>query len=200
MTKSLNRCWNKSKILVDTFCGSGTILIEAGLIVKNIPAGLNRDFDFLHFEKFETSFYGKMVEDAKQNVVKPNKVTLYGYDIEESQIKLARAHARKAGVADVISFETKDMREFTSNESYGVIVTNPPYGERISDRNSVVKLYRDFGKVYKNLDNWSAFTITPVTDFERLFGKKADKKRKIYNGKLECVYYSMLGAKPPKKI
>lgn len=191
--------WNKSKVLVDTFCGSGTILIEAGLIVKNIPAGINRDFDFLHFEKFDTTFYDKMVEDAKQNVVKPDKVTLFGCDIEESQIKLARAHARKAGVSDVISFETKDMREFSSSESYGVIVTNPPYGERISDRNSVVKLYRDFGKVYKSLDNWSVFTITPVTDFERLFGKKADKKRKIYNGKLECTYYSMLGAKPPKK-
>ncbi len=191
--------WNKSKTLVDTFCGSGTILIEAGLIVKNIPAGLKRDFDFLHFEKFDTSFYSQMVEEAKQKIVTPSRVTLYGFDIEDSQIKLARAHAKKAGVADVILFETKDMREFTSSESYGVIVTNPPYGERIADRNSVIRLYRDYGRVFKSLDNWSAFTITPVSDFERLFGKKADKKRKIYNGKLECTYYSMLGAKPPKK-
>ena len=110
--------WNKSKVLVDTFCGSGTILIEAGLIVKNIPAGLNRDFDFLHFEKFDTTFYGKMVEDAKQNVVKPDKVTLFGCDIEESQIKLARAHARKAGVADVICFETKCKVAFTFHTTF----------------------------------------------------------------------------------
>ncbi|MBQ3234538.1 MAG: class I SAM-dependent RNA methyltransferase [Clostridia bacterium] len=192
--------WNKSKTLVDLFCGSGTILIEAGMILKNIPSGLNRDFDFLHFEKFDVSFYEQMIKDAKDNVVKPNCIRLYGYDIEESQIKLARAHAKKAGVADVVYFECKDMREYSSNEEYGVIVTNPPYGERISDRNEIVRLYRDFGKVYKNLKNWSVFAITPVSDFERLFGKKADKKRKIYNGRLECTYYSMLGAKPPKKI
>lgn len=192
--------WNKNKILVDPFCGSGTILIEAGMILKNIPSGLNRDFDFLHFEKFDTSFYAQMIEDAKSKIVKIDKPTLFGLDIEESQIKLARAHAKKAGVADAILFEVKDMREFTSKTSYGVIVTNPPYGERISDRNQVVKLYRDYGKVYSLLNEWSAFTITPVSDFERLFGKKAVKKRKIYNGKLECYYYSVLGAKPPKKI
>lgn len=192
--------WNKSKTLVDLFCGSGTILIEAGRIVKNIPSGLDRDFAFLHFEKFDVSFYAKMLEEAKNAIVKSENVTLIGYDIEESQIKLARAHAKKAGVSDVVRFEVKDMREFSSTESYGVIVTNPPYGERISDRNQIVKLYRDFGKVYKSLNEWSVFAITPVTDFERLFGKKADKKRKIYNGKLECTYYSVLGAKPPKKI
>ena len=192
--------WNKNKILVDPFCGSGTILIEAGMILKNIPSGLNRDFDFLHFEKFDTSFYAQMIEDAKSKIVKIDKPTLFGLDIEESQIKLARAHAKKAGVADAILFEVKDMREFTSKTSFGVIVTNPPYGERISDRNQVVKLYRDYGKVYNSLNEWSAFTITPVSDFERLFGKKAVKKRKIYNGKLECYYYSVLGAKPPKKI
>lgn len=192
--------WNKNKILVDPFCGSGTILIEAGMILKNIPSGLNRDFDFLHFEKFDTSFYAQMIEDAKSKIVKIDKPTLFGLDIEESQIKLARAHAKKAGVADAILFEVKDMREFTSKTSFGVIVTNPPYGERISDRNQVVKLYRDYGKVFSSLNEWSAFTITPVSDFERLFGKKAVKKRKIYNGKLECYYYSVLGAKPPKKI
>lgn len=192
--------WNKNKILVDPFCGSGTILIEAGMILKNIPSGLNRDFDFLHFEKFDTSFYAQMIEDAKSKIVKVDKPTLFGLDIEESQIKLARAHAKKAGVADAILFEVKDMREFTFKTSYGVIVTNPPYGERISDRNQVVKLYRDYGKVFSSLNEWSAFTITPVSDFERLFGKKAVKKRKIYNGKLECYYYSVLGAKPPKKI
>jgi putative N6-adenine-specific DNA methylase len=192
--------WNKNKILVDPFCGSGTILIEAGMILKNIPSGLNRDFDFLHFEKFDTSFYAQMIEEARSKIVKIDKPTLFGLDIEESQIKLARAHAKKAGVADAILFEVKDMREFTSKTSFGVIVTNPPYGERISDRNQVVKLYRDYGKVYSLLNEWSAFTITPVSDFERLFGKKAVKKRKIYNGKLECYYYSVLGAKPPKKI
>lgn len=191
--------WNKNKILVDPFCGSGTIAIEAAMIKKNIAPGINRDFDFLHFEKFDLSFYEEMLTRAKESVVNTDKISIFGYDIEESQVKLARAHAKKAGVADSVFFDVKDVRDFTSKESYGVIVTNPPYGERILSRNLVVSLYKTFGSVYKALDNWSVYAITPVTDFERLIGKKADKKRKIYNGQLECIYYSVLGAKPPKK-
>ncbi len=192
--------WNKDKTLIDPFCGSGTIVIEAGMIAKNIAPGLNRDFDFLHFEKFDVSFYEDMLIDAKNKIRKVDKISLFGYDIEESQVKLSRAHAKKAGVADAVFFDVKDVCDLTSTESYGVIVTNPPYGERILNRNMVVSLYKTFGRVYKALDNWSVYAITPVTDFERLFGKKADKKRKIYNGQLECTYYSMLGAKPPKKV
>ncbi|MBE5743798.1 MAG: class I SAM-dependent RNA methyltransferase [Clostridiales bacterium] len=191
--------WNKSKVLVDPFCGSGTIAIEAGMIAKNIAPGLNRDFDFLHFEKFDTSFYEDMLIKAKNDIVKVDKVSIFGYDIEESQVKLARMHAKKAGVSDAVFFGVKDVCDFTSRESYGVIVTNPPYGERILSRNQVVSLYKTFGRVYSSLDNWSVYAITPVSDFERLIGKKADKKRKIYNGQLECIYYSILGAKPPKK-
>lgn len=190
--------WNKTKTLVDPFCGSGTILIEAGMIEKSIAPGINRDFDFLHFEKFETSFYDEMLNKAKSEIVSVDKVNLFGYDIEKSQIALARAHAKKAGVSDAISFEVKDMREFTSTEKYGVIITNPPYGERISSRNEIISLYRDFGKVFNSLEKWSCFTITPVSDFERLFGKKADKKRKIFNGNIECTYFSKFGAKPVK--
>ncbi len=191
--------WNKDKILVDPFCGSGTIVIEAGMIAKNIAPGINRDFDFLHFEKFDTSFYEDMLMRAKNAIKKVDKISIFGYDIEESQIKLSRAHAKKAGVSDAVFFDVKNVCDFTFKDSYGVIVTNPPYGERILNRNMVVSLYKTFGNVYKGLDNWSVYSITPVTDFERLFGKKADKKRKIYNGQLECVYYSILGAKPPKK-
>ena len=190
--------WNKSKILVDPFTGSGTIPIEAAMIAKNIAPGLNRDFDFLHFERFDTSFYQDMLKEAKANIVTPEKVSIFGYDIEKSQVTLAKAHAKKAGVSDAVEFSVQDMRRFSSEESYGVIVTNPPYGERLLKRNEIVSLYRDFGKMYNSLKDWSVFTITPVSDYERLFGKKADKKRKIFNGKLECAYYSTYG-KPPKK-
>lgn len=182
--------WNKSKVFVDPFCGSGTFCIELALMLKNCPPGLNRDFDFLHFEKFDTSFYSKMIEDAKNNMQKVDSVQIYGYDIEESQIKLCRSHAKKAGVSDMVIFEQKDMREFTSNKEFGVIVTNPPYGERLLKRNEIVSLYKSYGEMIKKLKNWSIFTITSVSDFERLVGKKADKKRKIHNGKLECVFYS----------
>ena len=192
--------WNKFKILVDPFCGSGTFVIEAALIAKNIAPGINRDFDFLHFEKFDTSFYEDMLSEAKSNVISPEKIKIFGYDIDESQVKLAKMHAKKAGVLDALEISVQDMRDFVSTESYGVIVTNPPYGERLMSRGEIVSLYRAFGKVYKSLDNWSAFTITPVSDFERLFGKKADKKRKIYNGKLECNYYSVYGNPPKQKV
>lgn len=191
--------WNKSKILVDPFCGSGTFVIEAGMIAKNIAPGLYRDFDFLHFEKFDTSFYKDMIDNARSQIVTPSDIKIFGYDIEPSQVKLAISNAKKAGVLDAVSFAVQDVRDFSSSDSYGVIVTNPPYGERLLKRSEIVSLYRDFGKVYKALDNWSIFTITPVSDYERLFGKKADKKRKIYNGKLECNYYFMYGKPPIKK-
>ena len=190
--------WNKSKILVDPFCGSGTFVIEAGMIAKNIAPGLNRDFDFLHFEKFDTSFYNQMITDAKNSIEKVSEVKIFGYDIEDSQIRLCKAHAKKAGVLDAVEFKVQDVRDLQRSESYGVIVTNPPYGERLLKRSKIVSLYRDFGKRYKLLDNWSIFTITPVSDFERLFQKKADKKRKIYNGKIECNFYFMYGKKPYK--
>ncbi len=190
--------WNKNKILVDPFCGSGTIVIEAGMIAKNIAPGLKRDFDFLHFEKFDTSFYQNMLDEAKSKIVVCDKKNIIGYDIEPSQIALSKAHAKKAGVLDAVEFNIGDVRNFSSSDSYGVIITNPPYGERLLKRSEIVSLYKDFGKIYKSLNDWSAFTITPVSDFERLFGKIADKKRKIFNGKLECTYYSVYG-KPPKK-
>lgn len=190
--------WNKDKVLLDPFVGSGTIAIEAAMIAKNIAPGINRDFDFLHFEKFDVSFYSEMLNEAKSNIKSISEIKIFGYDIDESQLKTAIRHAKRAGVSDAVSFKLADMRTFTSDKSYGVIITNPPYGERLMSRGEIVKLYRDYGVMFKSLDNWSSYTITPVTDFERLFGKRADKKRKMYNGGLECTLFSVLGAKPNK--
>lgn len=190
--------WNKSRPLADLFCGSGTIPIEGALIAKNIAPGLYRDFDFLHYKKFDLSFWEDMKKNAINSIDNETELKIYAYDIEESQIRLARKHAEKAGVLDVIHFQRADMREFSSKLRGGVIITNPPYGERLLDRKTIVSLYRDYGEVYSKLNNWSAYTLTSVTDFERLFRKKANKKRKIYNGKLECNYFSVLGEKPEK--
>jgi putative N6-adenine-specific DNA methylase len=126
---------------------------------------------------------------------KIDKVQIFGYDIDDSQVKLSRSHAKKAGVSEMVTFECKDMKEFTSSAVDGVIVTNPPYGERLLKRNEIVNLYKNYGEMLKKLNNWSIFTITSVSDFERLVGKKADKKRKIHNGKLECTYYSIYSKK-----
>lgn len=190
--------WNKSRPLADLFCGTGTIPIEACMIALNIPAGLNRGFDFQNWKCFDKKIFDRAAEEAKANIVTDADLRIGGFDIDDKQLKLARKHAELAGVDKYIHFQRADMRDFSSRFSHGVIISNPPYGERLSDRKEVEKLYRDYGKKVASLGDWCAYTLTPVDDFERLFGKKADKKRKIYNGKIECCYYSHL-APPPKK-
>lgn len=191
--------WNPSRPLADVFCGSGTIAIEAALKGLGIPPGINRDFDFLHYRFFDVSFFERMKEAAMCNVDFKKELCIYAIDIDESQIKLARHHAKNAGVESYIHFQRMDMRDFTTKKKNGIIISNPPYGERLMSREEIVSLYRDYGKMFNNLDNWCNYTITAAKDFEKLFGKRADKKRKVYNGKIECTYYSFLG-EPPKKI
>lgn len=190
--------WNKTRPFADLFCGTGTIPIEACMIALNIPAGLNRSFDFQNWKRFDKKIFDRAAEEAKANIVTDADLRISGFDIDDKQLKLARKHAELAGVDKYIHFQRADMRDFSSRFSHGVIISNPPYGERLSDRKEVEKLYRDYGKKVALLDDWCAYTLTPVDDFERLFGKKADKKRKIYNGKIECCYYAHL-APPPKK-
>ena len=190
--------WNKTRPFADLFCGTGTIPIEACMIALNIPAGLNRSFDFQNWKRFDKKIFDRAAEEAKANIVTDADLRISGFDIDDKQLKLARKHAELAGVDKYIHFQRADMRDFSSRFSHGVIISNPPYGERLSDRKEVEKLYRDYGKKVALLDDWCAYTLTPVDDFERLFGKKADKKRKIYNGKIESCYYSHL-APPPKK-
>lgn len=190
--------WNKTRPFADLFCGTGTIPIEACMIALNIPAGLNRSFDFQNWKRFDKKIFDRAAEEAKANIVTDADLRISGFDIDDKQLKLARKHAELAGVDKYIHFQRADMRDFSSRFSHGVIISNPPYGERLSDRKEVEKLYRDYGKKVASLDDWCAYTLTPVDDFERLFGKRADKKRKIYNGKIECCYYSHL-APPPKK-
>ncbi len=182
--------WNKDRPLADLFCGSGTILIEAVRIALKIPSTL-RDFDFLHWECFDRQIYDQVKSESESQIVKDSNLKVYGYDIDPEQIKLAKYHAKKAGVSAYIEFFNKDMRDFTSNKTRGVIISNPPYGERLCTRKQIVSIYKAYGKVFDSLNDWSAYTLTSVTDFENLFGKRC-KKRKLYNGKLECIYYTYL--------
>ena len=189
--------WKPSRPLVDLFCGSGTIPIEAALIAKNIPSGYNRAFDFEGWKNFDIKKeFTLLREEAATGIVKKADFRISGYDIDENQIRLAQKHARLAGVEDCIHLQKRDMRDFSSKHKYGVVISNPPYGERLDDRNAVKRLYADFGKVMTSYGDWSVFVLTSVSDFERLYGKKCNKKRKIFNGKLECNYYSFLGEKP----
>ena len=190
--------WNPSRPLADVFCGTGTIPVEAALSALKIPSGMNRDFDYLHWKGVNRDLFEKIKEKAVSEIDTEKEVRISGFDIDENQLKLARKHAEIAGVKDKIHFQRADMRDFSSRFSHGVIISNPPYGERLSERREIEKLYRDYGKMVRTLDEWCCYTLTSVDDFERLFGRKADKKRKIYNGKLECNFYQMLAA-PPKR-
>ena len=190
--------WRENRPLYDLFCGSGTIPIEGAMMLKNVAPGKMRDFDFLHYKKFDTSFYKDMLNDAISNEKKIDEISIFAFDIDEKQISIARKHAKKAGVDDVIHFQRCDMRDFSTKARYGVIISNPPYGERLLTRKEIVSLYKDLGEKYKSLNDFSMYVLTTVSDFERLIKKTADKKRKIYNGKLECFYYTILG-KAPKK-
>ena len=191
--------WNKTRPFADLFCGTGTIPIEACMIALNIPAGLNRGFDFQNWKCFDKKIFDRAAEEAKANIVTDADLRISGFDIDDKQLKLARKHAELAGVDKYIHFQRADMRDFSSRFSHGVIISNPPYGERLSDRKEVEKLYRDYGKKVALLDDWCAYTLTPVDDFERLFGKKADKNRKIYNGMMKTYLYQYMGVKPPAR-
>jgi len=192
--------WNPDRPFADLFCGSGTFPIEACLIALNIPSGRYRDFDFLHWKNLDFSSFKTIKEEAESKITMDKEVRIQGFDIDEKQISIARHHAELAGIADHIHLQQADMRAFSSRFSHGIIISNPPYGERMLSRNEIEVLYRDYGKIFSSLDDWSAYTLTNVTDFEKLFGRRADKKRKIYNGKIECNYYQMLGAKPHNNI
>ncbi len=189
--------WNPSRPLADVFCGTGTIPIEACLIAKNIAPGINREFDFEKWKCVDRSIIDKIRQGEASKIDLEKEVSIKGFDIDEKQLALARKHAKLAGVDGYIHFQRADVSEFSSQRKYGVLICNPPYGERLLERKEIEKLYKSYGNMYRNLEDWSAYTLTSVSDFERLFGKKADKKRKLYNGKLECCYYTMLG---PKKF
>lgn len=192
--------YKDEKPLIDPFCGSGTFLIEAAMRALKIPPGLNRDFDFLHFKKFDNSGFFELKKQAEEGILRDKKLNITGYDIDPAQISIAKKSAKAAGVSDYIDFESKDMRELKRTGEYGVIITNPPYGERLLTRAEIETLYRDFGKLYSDgFKDYSLYALTNVSDFERLIRKKAQKKRKIYNGKLECAFYSVFGEKPEQK-
>jgi len=190
--------WKEGRLMVDPFCGSGTILIEAALKGLNIAPGLNRNFVSEKWLRVPEKLWNKARQEAQDSIKYDNDIRLQGYDIDEKVIKIARSNADKAGVLKYIHFQQRDVRDFSSKEKYGFIVTNPPYGERLEDLKTVEQLYRDMGKVFSKLDTWSFYILTAHEGFERFFGRKADKKRKLYNGMMKTDLYQYLGPKPPK--
>lgn len=191
--------WNRDRVLWDPFCGLGTIPIEAALIGKNIAPGINRGFVSENWPNVGNDLWEKAREEAHDKTMPDQRLRILGTDIDDKQLKLARYHAEKAGVIKDIHFQKIDVKDIRTKHKYGVIICNPPYGERLGEKKEVAGLYRLIGKKFMEFDTWSYYILTSDMEFEKFFGKKADKKRKLYNGMLKCNYYQYYGPPPPRK-
>ncbi len=189
--------WNKDRSLYDMFCGSGTIPIEAALIGKNIAPGLNRTFASEEWPIIGKKLWKEARENAINSIDQETKLKIYGSDIDTSAIVIAKENAIKAGVGDCITFERKDFKQVDTTEDYGVIISNPPYGERLDEIKEVRVLYKNMGVIFNKLETWSKYIITSHEDFEKLYGKNADRKRKLYNGRIKVDYFQYYGPRPP---
>ncbi|MDB8793387.1 class I SAM-dependent RNA methyltransferase [Romboutsia sp. 1001216sp1] len=191
--------WKPGRILVDPMCGSGTMLIEAAMKAINMAPGMNREFISEKWRTIDKKIWWDVRKDAYEKINEDIDFKIYGYDIDEETIEIAKENAEIAGVDQYIEFNVLDATQFKSDEEYGFIITNPPYGERLEDKESVQMLYRNLGKAFFRLRNWSYYLITSYDEFEKEFGKQADKKRKLYNGMLKTNLYQYIGPKPPRK-
>jgi putative N6-adenine-specific DNA methylase len=193
--------WRANRILVDPFCGSGTIPIEAALMAANAAPGMNRSFTAEKWPHIVTrkNWYDT-VDEANDLADYTVETDIQGYDIDDDMVRISRENARLAGVERMIHFQKRAVADLSHSGKYGFIITNPPYGERLEDKANLSKLYQQIGARYKVLDTWSMYLITSYAEAERDLGRKADKNRKIYNGMMKTYFYQYMGPKPyPKK-
>lgn len=190
--------WNADRPFVDVFCGSGTIAIEAALIGQNIAPGFNRDFLSEEWAWMSASIWDKAREEAEDLANYDQVLDIAGHDIDHRMVKVAEQNAFEAGLGDLIQFKQMQVRDFTTPKEYGIIIGNPPYGERLSDRPSVEKMYAEMGEAFSKLDTWSIYMLTSHEQFEQYYGKKATKKRKLFNGFIKTDYYQYWGPRPPR--
>jgi len=192
--------WKKDRLLIDPFCGSGTIPIEAALIGLNIAPGMKRDFQAMAWDNIlPKSLFKEARKEAEDLIDRETKLSIQGYDLDTSALDAARGNLSLAGLEGNIHFQQRDMRDISSAKKYGFIITNPPYGERLEEKEAMPQLYREMGKAFQKLDEWSYYIITGFEDAPKYFGRKPDKNRKIYNGMMKTYFYSYQGAKPPRQ-
>ncbi|MBP3422636.1 MAG: class I SAM-dependent RNA methyltransferase [Clostridia bacterium] len=184
------------KPFADPFCGSGTLPIEAAMKAMHIAPGLQREFDFTRWECAPKGVLELAREEAKSQEKRDVKPVIFASDISPEGISIAKYHAKRAGVEKQIRFSVADARNFSSEQKYGVLLSNPPYGERLSEEKEVRALMGAFGKTFRALPDWNAYILTSLPDFERYFGKSADKKKKLFNAHLVCGFYSYFGKSP----
>ena len=192
--------WRKDRILVDPFCGSGTFPIEAAMMAANIAPGMNRSFTAENWTNLiDRKYWYEAVDEANDLVDDQVETDIQGYDIDPDVLRTARQNAENAGVSHMIHFQQRAVKDLSHPKKYGFIITNPPYGERMEEKERLPRLYREFGESFRKLDSWSAYMITSYDEAERYFGRKADRNRKIYNGMLRTYFYQFLGPKPPRQ-
>ena len=192
--------WKKDRLLIDPFCGSGTIPIEAAMIGLNIAPGMKRDFQAMAWDNIlPKSLFKEAKKEAEDLIDRETKLSIQGYDLDTSALDAARGNLSLAGLEGNIHFQQRDMRDISSAKKYGFIITNPPYGERLEEKEAMPQLYREMGKAFQKLDEWSYYIITGFEDAPKYFGRKPDKNRKIYNGMMKTYFYSYQGAKPPRQ-
>ena len=192
--------WRGDRILVDPFCGCGTFPIEAAMMAARMAPGVNRSFTAENWKNLVArKLWYEAVTEAGDQADEGIKTDIQGYDIDPDMVKAARENAREAGVDHLIHFQARPVSALRHPKKYGFLITNPPYGERLEEREALPGLYREIGEAFSRLDDWSMYLITGYEDAERYIGRKADKNRKIYNGMLKTYFYQFWGAKPPRR-
>ncbi len=189
--------WNPDRILVDPCCGSGTIPIEAAMIAKNIAPGLSRSFASEEWDAVPKNIWKEERARSYKEIRSDLDLKIYGSDIDPAAIKIAKENAEEAGVGDLIRFSVADVSALKTKALSGVMISNPPYGERIGDREAIDHIYDSWKKFFGENPTWSLFALTSdKTIEEKVFGKPADRRRKLYNGRMEVCYYQFHGKKP----
>ncbi|OIJ11210.1 RNA methyltransferase [Anaerobacillus alkalilacustris] len=190
--------WHPDRPFADPFCGSGTLAIEAAMIGQNMAPGFNRDFASQKWEWVGKGNWDQAMEEVEDLARYDQPLQIFGSDIDHKMVELSINNAQEAGFGDLLHFKQMQVKDFTTKLEYGCIIGNPPYGERIGEIKEVEQMYRDMGKAFEKLDTWSVYMLTSHEGFEELYGKKASKKRKLYNGNIKTDYYQYFGPRPPR--
>jgi putative N6-adenine-specific DNA methylase len=192
--------WKPDKPFIDPFCGSGTIPIEAALIGQNIAPGFNREFASENWNWIPGKVWDEARTEAEDLANYDQPLDITGTDIDHRMVKIAQENSFEAGLSDLIQFKQMQVRDITTHKEYGVIVGNPPYGERIGDKEAVEKMYSEMGQAFSKLDTWSIYILTSNEEFEQFYGRPATKKRKLFNGFIRTDLYQYWGKRPPRTI
>jgi putative N6-adenine-specific DNA methylase len=191
--------WNPDRPFLDPFCGSGTIPIEAALIGQNIAPGFNREFLSENWSFISSDIWDKTRMEAEDLANYDQPLEIFGTDIDHRMINVSKENSLEAGLGDLVKFKQMQVRDFVTDLEYGVVVGNPPYGERLGERPEVEKMYKEMGQAFEKLDTWSVYMLTSHEEFEQFYGKPATKKRKLFNGFIRTDYYQYWGPRPPRK-